>query len=412
MHRTIAILLGTAVLTLGFHVTRRASTAADDPAANRTIAGRIAGVRPVIDAALYPDLQSALSALPAEGGVVQLPAGRFEITKPLVLERGEVLIRGYGPATHIVNTNTDGEPALVIRVPGADKDRALRPWRVQLADFRLTGNDASGPGLVADRVNEILLENLTVTHHGSHGIVLDQCYEDPRVQSCLLTYNKGTGLEILGCHDIVVNGCQFEENVDGLRCLDGFNLCATGNCFDDHLGPEGHGHGIVVENTYGSVVSGNMIEECTGTGIVLDRDCYGITLSANVIAHDGLGIDLRDAHGCAVSANTFTIMHGDALRIGPGSGRITVTGNNFSNSYLGDGQVKRAENDRDAGGLNLDGTREIAITGNVFSGLRPKGVTLERPSESIMFRGNVLVDAPTDNERAVETGGGSNLIVR
>ena len=59
---------------------------------------------------------------------------------------------------------------------------------------------------------------------------------------------------------------------------------------DDHLRD-----GVVIENTYGSVVAGNMIEECAGTAIVLDRDCYGITLSANVIAHETSGgIDLRD----------------------------------------------------------------------------------------------------------------------
>lgn len=64
----------------------------------------------------------------------------------------------------------------------------------------------------------------------------------------------------------------------------------------------------MIENTYGSVVSGNMIEECDGRAIVLARDCYGITLSANVIAHNGGGIDLVDAHGCAVSANTFVLL--------------------------------------------------------------------------------------------------------
>jgi len=28
------------------------------------------------------------------------------------------------------------------------------------------------------------------------------------------------------------------------------------------------------------VISGNMIEECAGAAMVLDRDCYGITISA------------------------------------------------------------------------------------------------------------------------------------
>ena len=55
-------------------------------------------------------------------------------------------------------------------------------------------------------------------------------------------------------------------NLDALRCLDPFNLCMTGNCVDDHLR-----HGVVIENTYGSIVSGNMIEECNGTAVILDR---------------------------------------------------------------------------------------------------------------------------------------------
>ena len=64
----------------------------------------------------------------------------------------------------------------------------------------------------------------------------------------------------------------------------------TGNNLDDHLR-----HGVVIENTYGSIVSGNMIEECNGTAIILDRDCYGITVAANTIAHHlGGGVHLLD----------------------------------------------------------------------------------------------------------------------
>ncbi len=76
------------------------------------------------------------------------------------------------------------------------------------------------------------------------------------------------------------------------------------------------------------------------------------------------GIDLRDAHGCSVSANTFTIMKKNALLIGPNSGRITVTGNNFCDSYIGQGAVKRAADDRPAAGMILRGTSEISVVGN------------------------------------------------
>jgi hypothetical protein len=170
----------------------------------------------------------------------------------------------------------------------------------------------------------------------------------------------------------------------------------TGNNLDDHLRD-----GVVIENTYGSVVSGNMIEECNGAAIVLDRRCYGITLSANVIAHEVTGgIDLRGAHGCTVSANTFTIVQKDAVRIGPDSGRIVVCGNNFSDSYVGGGQIVREANDRAAAGITLDGAVDVGVVGNLFSSVKPRALAMNGKANSrILFSNNVLVDATVDQDR-------------
>lgn len=356
---------------------------------------RLPGARAVIEAARYPSIQAAIDALPEEGGVVCLPPGTFEIREPLKVGKSDVLIEGAGTATHIKNVNTEGGSALILQHPSAGDNRKSELWRIRLADFRITGNEKSGHGIEARRINEVFIDGVTVSYHGGDGILLHFCYEDPRICNSLITYNKKTGLNAIGCHDVVVSANQFEENQDAVRFIDGFNLCMTGNCLDDHLGD-----GVVVENTYGSVVAGNMIEECKGTAIVLDRDCYGIALSANVIAHEETdGIALRDAHGCAVSANTFTIMGKDALSIGPKSGRITVTGNNFCDSYIGADQLKRAENDRRAGGMVLDGTSGIAVAGNLFSGLRPKALSLEgAASRHVLFSDNVLVDTVGDHE--------------
>src|SRR6056297_1480864 len=156
----------------------------------------------------------------------------------------------------------------------------------------------------------------------------------------------------------------------------------TGNNLDDHLR-----HGVVIENTYGSVVTGNMIEECQGWAIVLDRDCYGITLSANVIAHDFAGgIDLRDAHGCAISANTFPIVKNAAVAVRADSASIAISGNNFCDTWIGndaDGKAlqKRNEtptrleqNPNEATGVLLENCEAIAITGNVFSRLSTEAI--------------------------------------
>ena len=364
------------------------------------------GARPAIEAIHYPSLQAAFDALPPTGGVIRLPAGTFEITAPLKITQEDVLLEGSGTATHIKNVNAEGEPALVIEPAKISENPRANMWRVQIANLRITGNEKSGHGILARHVNEILLHGVTSSYHGGDGIQLDNCYEDPRVCDCLLTYNKGAGVNLLGCHDIVVVGNQFEENQDAVRCADGFNLCFTGNCVDDHLG-----NGVVIENTYGSVVAGNMIEECNGTAIILDRDCYGITLSANVIAHEVAGgIDLRDAHGCAVSANTFTIVKQNALVIGEKSGRITVTGNNFSNSYIGEGSQKRQKVDSAATGVVLKGTSDIALSGNVFSGLTSKAVTLDKPESSrVLFSGNVLTETASDHGELPKSAAGGNL---
>ena len=356
---------------------------------------RLPGARPIIDAGRYPSIQAAIDALPDEGGVVRLPPGTFEITEPLKVTISDVLIEGAGTATHIKNVNTAGKSALILQHPRGDDNRKAELWRIRLANFRITGSEKSGHGIEARRINEIFIDGVTVSYHGGDGIRLYYCYEDPRLCDSLMTYNKKTGLNIIGCHDVVVSANQFEENHDAVRFIDGFNLCMTGNSLDDHLG-----HGVVIENTYGSVVSGNMIEECKGTAIVLDRDCYGIALSANVIAHNSSGgIDLRDAHGCTVSANAFTISGRDALSIGPNSGRITVTGNNFSDSYIGDGKVKRAANDRTAAGMVLNGTSDITVVGNLFSSVRPKALTIEgKPSKRVLFADNVLTDVVSEHK--------------
>jgi hypothetical protein len=377
-------------------------------------ANRLPGARTVIDAANFPSLQAALDAVPAEGGLVRIPPGTFEILQPLTIARSDIMIEGSGTATHIKNTNTEGKAALVIAHPDGEKVKAAdKLWRVMISNLRITGNEQSGHGIEALLVNEVFLQGVTVSYHGGDGIKLDRCYEDPRVNDCLITYNKQTGLNVPGCHDIVVCGNQFEENKDAVHCFDGFNLCFTGNCIDDHLGD-----GVVIENTYGSVVAGNMIEECDGRAIVLARDCYGITLSANVIAHNGGGIDLVDAHGCAVSANTFVLLKpppaakedakaGETakaldtrcLRISSESGRIAVAGNNFCDSYIGEGAVKRKVNDQLAGGIVLEGTQEVNISGNSFSSV-PRAVELRGDtSKNVLFRGNLLTEAPSDHER-------------
>jgi hypothetical protein len=353
-----------------------------------------------LDAADFPSIQAALDALPATGGILRLPPGTVELREPLVLSTPETRIEGAGASTHLKNLNEEGQPALILRPKDYQANPRARLWRVQLGNFRLSGNEKSGDGVLAQGIQEIFIHGLSVDNHGGNGIALIDCYEDPRVSDSILTYNKQAGLYIQAGHDIVVSANHFEENLDAVVCVDGYNLCMNGNNLDDHLR-----HGIVVENTYGSVISGNMIEECEGTAIILDRDCYGITISANVIAHDmGGGVDLRDAHGIAVSANTFTLVHQFGVRVSEQSGRITISANNFCNSHIGEGKEKRPlEHENpvqiDIGtGVLLENTESVAISGNQFSGLDGAAVRATGACGKVLVSGNVVTDIDRRNE--------------
>jgi hypothetical protein len=352
-----------------------------------------------IDAGKYPNLQAAFDAVPESGGIVNIPPGEYRITQPLLLTRSNTRVVGAGAASKILNMNSQGKPALVVRPASRDSDKNARIWRIQLSDFRIcgdpnavdaqSGKSASGDGVVAEGINELYVHGLSVDHTGGNGLHMIDCYEDPRIADSIFTYNAKAGVRIQAGHDIVVSANHFEENQDALQCVDSFNLCMTGNNIDDHLG-----NGIIVENTYGSVLSGNMIEECNGTAIILDRDCYGITISANVIAHDfGGGVDLRHAWGCAVSANTFVLDPKYSVRVGKDSGRITITGNSIANSHIGGkaGMRRKVEDDI-AHGILLEQTSDINITGNQFSGLQTTAVQATGKCQRVIFATNILVD--------------------
>jgi len=348
-----------------------------------------------IEASKFASLQAALDAVPASGGIVRIAPGTFELTEPLVVKTGDTRIEGSGTSTHLVNKNTKGQPAVLIAPATLANDPKAELWRVQIANLRISGNLESGDGILARKVQEILVQAVSLDHNGGNGIHLDNCFEDPRINDNILTYNAKAGLQITVGHDIVVSGNQFEENQDAIRCIDSYNLCATGNAIDDHLR-----HGIVIEDTYGSVVSGNMIEECNGTAIILDRDCYGIALSSNVIAHHlGGGIDLKDANGCSVSANSFVLCHGFAIRMGPESGRNSVAGNAFANTYIGGGKLKRPIREHknplqiDTGaGIVLESAGDVAITGNTFTGLDTQAVMATGGSRKILVSNNILTE--------------------
>jgi hypothetical protein len=175
--KSIACLLSIAVIAVaGLYISLPSKADSVPPTP-----GGLPGARPIIDASQYPTLQAAFDALPETGGLVRLPAGEFEINAPLVVRAGDACIEGAGSATHIKNTNESGQPALILEHRDGAQDRKTELWRIKLANFRITGNEDSGHGIDARRINEIFIDGVTVSYHGGDGIRLYFCYEDPRI---------------------------------------------------------------------------------------------------------------------------------------------------------------------------------------------------------------------------------------
>ena len=103
---------------------------------------------------------------PNRGGMVRLPAGTFEISEPLVVRTPETRIEGSGAATHIKNLNEEGKPALILEPAEYGENNRARIWRVQLGNFRISGNEKSGDGVHANGIQEIFIHGLSVDHHG------------------------------------------------------------------------------------------------------------------------------------------------------------------------------------------------------------------------------------------------------
>ena len=102
-------------------------------------------------------------------------------------------------------------------------------------------------------------------------------------------------------------------------------------------------------------------------------------------------------------------MQTNALHIRANSGRIAVTGNSFSNSYIGDGKVRRGTKDLNAAGIVLTGASDVVISGNQLSSLRPKAFVVQGETKRIVFANNLLTDVTSDHEKLEKSVVSDNL---
>lgn len=136
-------------------------------------------------------MHDALAGLPPEGGVVELAAGTFLISRPVFLDRDDVELRGQGDETRLMLAARANCPVVVIGREGTRPDRLVR--RVTVRRLFIDGNRAEqqfecwgggcdevgrtairNNGITIRGAEDVLVEDVTTARARSGGIVLEK----------------------------------------------------------------------------------------------------------------------------------------------------------------------------------------------------------------------------------------------
>jgi len=174
-------------------------------------------------------IAAAIAELPATGGVVELGKGAFAITRPIVIERDGVALRGQGSGTLLRLAAHANCPVIVIGRLATPPDRLVRKVRVSnLAidgnrteqDFECYGGPCDERNLTALRNNgitirgaeDIEVEDVVIRHARSGGVVLEKHCRRVRLNRLEASENEFDGVAAYETEDSEFIGLNLHHN--------------------------------------------------------------------------------------------------------------------------------------------------------------------------------------------------------
>ena len=325
-------------------------------------------------------INSALAALPARGGIVYFPPGRYRASTKIALPDKRVSLLGDGIGISTIEwTNVDGgllyQPSIAGSSSGADNGRELSLEKLTLRTTQLGGGAAlkatwpevSGQVVNTLRISDVEVRGSDFTKTWSNGLQLTGA-RNSSINN-LVIFGSSTSRRALGFGvQIHSNTSSTEYFLSRIKVLfAGTGLLVSGGAAGAGKGPEGVyveqsafiDVGIGVNTNTGSsepllFVRGSHI---AATGIGINSSALQSVFSDNVIYHStsgGVGIKIFGAVvDVAIRNNHFMSTRVPETSTGvvvvsPAS-RVTVTGNSFntitsgvwlqsgsSNSYVAD----------------------------------------------------------------------------
>ncbi|MFH1919631.1 MAG: right-handed parallel beta-helix repeat-containing protein [Planctomycetota bacterium] len=275
-----------------------------------------------------PDCTEALQAAcdAGAGGVVYIPAGRYRVTRPIVIQTGTT-VRGAGycatmilteqPIPAILHLRGVGGPMTIIRDlwtagPVGGNWQATGIWvqgcnGVTIRDCWVS---ALGTGIRVDGISDTWLRNI-VFELNQHGIVVE-CGElgwasgNLRMFDCYGYQNYQTGITLTNCRGVQMQSCSAVGSGHAILAKNCAQVTITGAQVNWDASPW-RKFGIRLEDCDHITLGNSVVEGMVEYGIAA-VGCKHLTLSGNVVRHTtaGPGLIVQDCELATVSSNNVS----------------------------------------------------------------------------------------------------------
>lgn len=174
-------------------------------------------------------IHAALAALPAGGGVVELGAGTFRITQPIILDRSDVELRGQGTETRLELAAQANCPVVVVGNISTPTEWLVR--KVAVRKLSIDGNrveqrfecwgglcDEQGRtalrnnGITIRGAEDVLVEDVVISRARSGGVVLEKHCRRVRLQRVEAHDNEFDGVAAYETEDSDFSGLNLHHN--------------------------------------------------------------------------------------------------------------------------------------------------------------------------------------------------------
>lgn len=234
---------------------------------------------PVPPSSGCPGIQAALDSLSDQSGPVQLEAGVYVCTEPIVIDRDGATLHGVGPASVIKLADGANTPVLII---GDDTPTpATTAGHIRVADLFIDANRehqtvecdpdcATNPlrnnGITIRRAEDVTVENVTVRGARSGGIVVELESRRIHVNRVRLVDNHLDGLAGYETEDSLFTGLVLSDNkAAGLSLDRGFD----NNILADIVITDSGTSGIFLRDGSSNIFDGLRIVNSEENGVFL-----------------------------------------------------------------------------------------------------------------------------------------------